>query len=399
MACRKEVVNSLLYEYCPDTLPPAADRVQSVMRGRLTDELTGLGLTRDVRVTTEIEHLTARTAANGVCGLAGNPAHLFPGLKSHAVALNMSVRTRRYLPQTFVANLGPFNTAAGSPADYPDFFAPVNLATIGMHRAATIIQGRCVRINGISREPLPNAVVELLGLWHRFPPANVDLDDVREEPNIISLLHGLYRQRTAGVDHVRQLDLTPRVGEKKLLLLPAEAGARQLRISNRVNLAAGHIVAVDLNNADLLEYIEVESVAGATTAGQSATVTLAYPLKKGHRQGIPVLRVNPESPPASSTNNFIRDAIPGDQTVFLNSLADIDNSTVEIFGTGSPEYHRVSLHRAVADAEGYFRLPPISRIALMKFRAHRDDLSDDIHIDYYSPDYDLFENSIDFVFG
>jgi len=399
MVCRTEIVNSVLYNYCPDVLPPVANRMQSLMQGRVIDELTGLGLTREVTVSTDIEHVSTRASFYGVCGLVANPVHLFPGLNTNAVSLNMSVRANGYLPQTFVADLGPFNTAVGSPADYPEFFSPVNLGTISMHRTATNISGRCVKIDGISHEPLDNAVVEVAGVWHQFPAANVDPDDVMEDPNIVSLVHGCYRRRFAGGDRVRQLDLVPLTGEEKVLLLSVAAGATQLRVSNRVNLAAGHLVAVDFQNTDLLEYIQVKAVDGATTAEQPATITLEYPLKKEHREGITVLRVNPPSPPTATENILIRNAIAGDQTVYLDALSDIDNSTVEIFGNGIPEYHRVSLYRVVSNSNGYFHLPSISRVAMMKLCASHDDMSNDIDVDYYSPDYDLFENRIDFVFG
>lgn len=396
MVCRTEVVDSAIYNYCPDDLPAVADRMQSIMHGRFIDELTGLGMERELSVTSDVDHVLNRAASSGMCGLVANPARRFPGLAANTVEINMSVTANRYVPQTFYGGLGPFNTGIGSPADYPDFFAPINIGTVGLHRAASIIKGRCVQNNGVSRVPLDNVTVALLGVWHQFPAANVDPLAVVETPNIISLEQSLYRQRTAGVDQVRQRDLNPRLGEEKVLRLPVAAGARQLRVSNRVNLAVGNLLAIDFNHADLLEYIEVVAIDGATTAEQPAVVSLAYPLKKEHREGITVVRVDPQ-PPATN-NTLTRDAIQGDQSVFLNALTDITDSTIELFGAGTPEYHQARLYNVLSDAEGYFSLPPISRVGMMQLRASRADLLNTADM-IFSPNYELLENRIDLIFG
>ena len=39
MVCRTEVFGAISYDYCPDDLPPSADRIQSLMHGRFIDEL------------------------------------------------------------------------------------------------------------------------------------------------------------------------------------------------------------------------------------------------------------------------------------------------------------------------------------------------------------------------
>lgn len=397
MVCRTELVNAFSYDYCPDDLPPPADRIQSIMHGRFIDELNGNGITAQLTVSSQQEYLIPRSSVfSSVAGLVANPARHFPGLAANTVSLNMRVSCRRFLSQSFVGNLGPFNTGAGHAADFPDFFAPINLGDVGLHRQATTIKGRCVQNNGVSRTPLSNTSVELMGVWHQFPAADVDPLAVVEAPGIISLLHGLYRQRQAGAEQIRRRVLQPQIGDEKYLLLPAVAGATQVRISNQVNLTPGHILAIDIGHNDLVEYLEVVSINGASTDIQPATVTLAYPLIKSHRDGITVVRVDPQ--PAGTSNNLLRDAIPGDQTVFLDALTDLTEPTVEIFGAGTAEYHQMHLYSVVSDAEGYFSLPPISRISMMQLRASHAGLAQ--HVDTtFSPDYELFENHIDFVFS
>ena len=60
------------------------------------------------------------------------------------------------------------------------------------------------------------------------------------------------------------------------------------------------------------------------------------------------------------------------------------------------EYHATSYFNAVSDAQGFFRLPPLSRVAQCALRSH-----DGTHIDLdvtYSPDYSQQVSRIDFVY-
>jgi hypothetical protein len=114
------------------------------------------------------------------------------------------------------------------------------------------------------------------------------------------------------------------------------------------------------------------------------------------------VRVVPQ--PAGGTNHLLRNAIPGDQTIFLDALTDISDSgsvagsAVEISGPHGTEYHRVHLFTVQSDAEGYFRLPPISRVAMMQLHASHPGSSGDVEM-MFSPDYERFENRIDLIFG
>ena len=308
----------------------------------------------------------------------------------------MTVEGRRFIRQSFHADIGPFSTGNGDPADFPDYFVPADLGEVALHRQATRISGRCIHHNSGNPTPLDNVTVELAGLWHRFPAADVDPVAVVEGPEIIALVQGLYAGRTAGIDQVSRRILQPQAGEEKTLLLPAGAGATELRLSDRVNLAAGQLLGVEIDHRERAEYLQVVAVDGASTAGQPATVTLAYPLRQSHRHGVSAVRVVPQ--PAGSANFLTRDAIPGDLTLFLDALAGIDNTMVEISGSGVAEYHRVSLYRAVSDADGYYSLPPVSRVAMMQLHASHVGPLADIDRDF-SPDYERFGNRVDLVFG
>jgi hypothetical protein len=186
------------------------------------------------------------------------------------------------------------------------------------------------------------------------------------------------------------------VGEDKLLLDAAGPGDTILHLSNRINLAAGDVLRLDADRADRMENIAIHSIAGGSTPDQEARITLAYPAARLHRRNSNVRRVT-VSPPGP-VNLLADDAIIGDTTVFtggLGGLAGADFACLE--GGPATEYHTVRLYSTVADGDGYFRLPPVSRTAWLAVEA-----ADGVHLPAkvtVSPDYEEFENVVDFVLG
>jgi hypothetical protein len=379
MVCRVEAVASTQYDYCPDSLPPQADRMRAIMFGQFVDELSGLGLVAELSVSSGVQGLNPRTSNDGIAGLIGNPARRFPGLSANAASINMRVAARRYVERRFNFNLGPYNTGLGYPADFPAYFQPIDLGTVAMHRQATSLRGRTVQANGTPRLPLAGVRVRLTGMWSRFPAADVDPLNVIESPDILSLSPGLYRERVSGVNVVRDFPLILFPGEEKTLLLAAAAGDYRLSLSDRINLTAGSILAIDITHPESSEYIEIIDIQGASTDAQPAEVTLAYPVRRAHRQSIPVVRVLPQVPGANNT--MTRDAIPGDQTVFLDNLTDISaTGIIQISGgLGAPEYQTASLYDVVSDIDGYFVLPPLAQVAEVRLQGSRPDLSQPVN--------------------
>jgi len=389
MTCRTVDVDIRRYRVCPEDPPAPGDRIRSVVRGRFVDELTGREMSADLTVRTTVAGLTARTAAGGLAGLVGNPRRLFPGIGAGPVNLDMTVSAARYINRRFQQPLGPV-------ANFPDAFQPLDLGVIPMHRQAVVLRGRVVRNSTTPRQPLTGVSVRIDGIWSTFPAADIDPLTVIEAPDLVSLRPGLYARRSAAVDALRRRTMVLAAGEEKRLNRPAVPGDSTLGISDRINLNVGHVLAIDAAHPDLAEYIEVTGVDAAATDDQPATVTLRFPLVNRHLEDSVAVRATPQ--PAGTANSFIRNGIAGDGSVFLNALTDLAaGSVVEIAGSGSPEYQRVFLYDVLSDADGYFRLPHISRVAQFIVHAERSDLPAPVDM-VVSPIYDRFEDIRDIVF-
>ena len=95
-----------------------------------------------------------------------------------------------------------------------------------------------------------------------------------------------------------------------------------------------------------------------------------------------------------------RNAFAGDRPVFLTGLNDLATATVaEITGTGitPAEFHAVSHYEGKSSADGYFRLPPVSRVAQLRLRAEGGGLPHPIATTL-SPDYEHYENRVDVIY-
>ena len=153
--------------------------------------------------------------------------------------------------------------------------------------------------------------------------------------------------------------------------MPAETGSRRLRLSDRIGLAAGMPLRIDAADAGRIEHIVIDTVDVTFSDDQAAGLTLAHPLAYTHLDGALCMASVPQ--PAGTGNDLTRDAILGDECAFLASLTDIGASaTLEISdGVSPPEYHQAQLYETLSDADGYFRLPPVARVAMVFIHAER----------------------------
>jgi hypothetical protein len=75
--------------------------------------------------------------------------------------------------------------------------------------------------------------------------------------------------------------------------------------------------------------------------------------------------VTPQAPGVDKS--ITRPAMPGDPIIFVSGLGGwAGANAVEIHGGAAAEYHTISRFRATTDAEGFYRLPLISRVAWVR---------------------------------
>jgi hypothetical protein len=242
--------------------------------------------------------------------------------------------------------------------------------------------------------PAAGAAVRITGIWRTAPPANAVVP--ADPPNLACLEPPVYADRKAGVGALRRCDLTPVLGDDKLLLDAVGPEETVIRLSNRQNINAGDVVRLDATVEDRMENIAIQSIAGGSTPNQEAWITLEHPVARLHRRNSNVRRVT-VSPPGPA-NLLADDVILGDTTVFTGGLGGLAGASFACLEGGpAPEYHAIRLYSTVADGDGYFRLPPVSRTAWLAMEA-----SDGVHLPVQmtvSPDYEEFENVVDFVIG
>ena len=335
-----------------------AARLSLLAGVRLVDELTGAPPAGGVAVTPLHPPSTPRVAEGGLVGLVGIPRNVFPKLATTAYAAEFTVAADGYLSRTL-------SIAIPIDPTFPATFAAPPMADLRLHRVATSIWGRVMSLSGPVLAPAAGASVVIDGVW-RTPPASLSV--VADPPNLVSLTTPLYADRGLGAQ-LTVMPLTPVPGDDKATLDDLPAGANPVRLSNRLSLAPGDLVLLDPDDPDRAEYLSVVTVAGATTPAQPASFTFAFPTARTHRKGTVARKVTPGA--SGLVKSITVEGWSGDSCVFLADVLGLTVSfPVRISSAGIPdEYHTARTLSAVADAQGFFRLPPLGRVAQVSVRA------------------------------
>ena len=387
MALETFNANDLVYTVSPEPELPDGMKRWAVLEALLEDEITGQAPLGAVNVQTSFAGLSPRVAPGGKIGFAAIPVLVFPLLRLKNYPVSFTIQAEGYIPllrnETILSNLA-----------FPGSFTPLDLGTLELHRLPTAIAGRVVLNTGIAFQAIAGATITLTGLWRTPPPASLVVPP--DPPDIVSLNPGLYADRPQIGTTVQGLGFLGAPGPDKQLLQDAPAGQSLLHLSHRKLIANGDILAIDAQDPERTEYISIKTLAGASTDDQPALITLDSPLRSVHRQGAIIHKVQFHNVGVAA--QLTSDAIAGDVCLFLNGVGNLSGAPfLSLQSGGVPtEYHATSYFNAVSDAQGFFRLPPLSRVAQCALRSH-----DGTHIDLdvtYSPDYSQQVSRIDFVY-
>jgi len=377
MTTRLETVGETLYRFTPDPPPHAADRWRSIARARLLDEITREPVLQNIVVTSARKSLVARVASDGLVGLVARPEREYPALATTAIDVRLTVASPGYLPRELAGSLGPI-------AGFPTSFAPLDFGDVMLHRPGVTLAGRIVR-NTAAAQPIAGATVRIDAIWSTLPPPNWTPPSLQEPPNLVALDPGLYASRSATATIARR-DLTLSA-QTKTLVLPLSAGQTQVRLSDRLGIAAGTVLVIDRDDPMRVEAIELALVDTSSTPDQPALATLAHPAKRLHRDGVICTAGTPQAPQNPTT--FARAGGVADPVAATAAApAFAAGAFVEINdGVATREFQRIGRYETAADAAGFFRLPPLARVAFIRLRVQHAGFTDAqplIAIDYRS---------------
>ncbi|HZM46005.1 MAG TPA: hypothetical protein VFC14_14315 [Burkholderiales bacterium] len=286
-----------------------------------------------------------------------------------------------------IANLGPganqVTLAAGlsNPHNvgdpvFPDGFDPGPTTVLRMHRRPVTIRGRVVRrdtATGLST-PAAGATITVTDFWRTQNAVRTHQPGAMTDPNpaqrsfALSISPGAFAARAAGAAAGNAAALAPVPNEDKFLRRDAEAGADRIELTDRVNIALNELLRIDADDASVAEYQTIAAIASTGGPIEPAVATLDLPLRNAHPRDARVERFGP--PGAPTTPCILRDdVLPGDACLFFDSLALLpaQGGLLRLNAGGTvDEYQSFNQLAATADAEGYFRLPAIHRVAQLQ---------------------------------
>jgi hypothetical protein len=317
----------------------------------------------------------------------GRIRHLGPGLQD--VTLEGSLLQPRSVGDPVVA----------------DAWTAVSLGDVPLRRHPVVFRGRTVRRDPATNTSIvvPNAAISLTDFWISLADVRAQLPGLMTDPNpaarafVLSVAPGLMTTRTIGPGQVRRVPMTAAVGDDRLLASAVAADVPVFRISNRQGLAPGTLLRIDVDRPEVAETVTVAAVAGLGAADQPGDVTLALPFRRVHPAGARIVLLTPGVAAAPVT--LRREARPGDEAIFVAGLGTLpDNADVRLTGGTAPdEYQRIHRIETTSDADGYFTLPPIHRVAAMRFQVTAAALTP-LTIDV-NPNYSDREHWLDVVFA
>jgi hypothetical protein len=388
MARRTVQIDNQLILISDDEPRADIDRMQAVMKIHVTDELTGTTPQSPVTLAVAERGIAPRLSADGFGGLIGIPHELFPNLNGQDYPVHLTVSAPRYQRVQIKQDVPQDNS-------FPTSFTPID-REVALHRQPVYIAGRTARWFNNASAPVAAAQISVTGIWRTAPAANVVV--AADPPNIVALQPPLYLDRAALAQSLARRDLTPVAGNDKTLLDEVPAGATNLRLSNRLGLAIGDILFIDSEHADLMEFIAIKNLPTTAPADAAVSLTLEHAAIFAHRRGGLVRQINPQA--AGASQNLSVDALAGDTCVFLSGLAGLSGAAeVEIGGApGANEYHKLMQFTVASDADGYYRLPPLSRVAQLELRAEKIIGAQTFQATkIFRPDYRQRDNRLDFL--
>ncbi len=291
------------------------------------------------------------------------------------------------------------------PAGSPVQPLPADL-TVELHRAPIAVSGRILKRTGAVIAPLANATVRISKLWRQAPPAGATVPPeppvpggpvpVNPWPPPIAVIRP---PCYADVSTAASVEFEDRpidgAMSAKTLLDDVPAGAIQIRCSDAVNLNVNDVLAIDADDDGRREIFDVVALELAGTPADWATVTISQPLALSHAAGRMVRRLGAAAAGAPVALNYA--ALAGDGALLFDTTGITGSHQVRVVDPGPPiihSYHRLDILATTSDADGFYRLPPLSRAGKVEVAAKDSGSAAHNEIELV-PDYTVTFNPLD----
>jgi hypothetical protein len=286
---------------------------------------------------------------------------------------------------------------------------PAN-ARIELHRVPTFISGRTLERTGTIVQAAPNVDVWLSKLWRQAPPAGATVQPEPPVPGgvippppwpvpIAAIRPPCYADMAVGLK-VEIEDRAPDgATSAKVLLDAVPVGATAVRLSDAVGLNPNDVLAIDADDDGRREIFDVSKIVHAGGPGDWATILLGQPTAYLHARNAIVRRLGAPTAGGSVSLNYA--AARGDRAILLDMTGISASHQIRLVNPGPPithSYHRLALCVAKSDADGFYRLPPLSRAGKIEISAS-DSGSGAVTNPPVElvPDYTLTDNPLDVV--
>jgi hypothetical protein len=297
----------------------------------------------------------------------------------------------------------------GAPV-FPDAFVPAPPARVALRRPPVRLLGRVVRRNTATNvsAPIANAAIQVTDFWRTrarlmLDPAHGSMTDPTPAARqfAVSVAPGALAARAAG-GVVGAITLP--VGDERRLERPVSAGDGRVEVDRRQLLApspalfASRLLRLDPDEPELAEYQTIDTIDPVGGVDEPAELVLELPLRRAHAEGTRVARIDAPAP-LPATPRVLRDAAgPGDRCLFLDALTGLGGpGALRLAGGGAPdEFQSFTPLAARSDARGYFRLPPVQRVARLTLRV--DDGAGHVQTLEVDPGYGEAEHRLDVVY-
>jgi len=280
--------------------------------------------------------------------------------------------------------------------------------SVDLHREPIIITGRILKKSGAKNLPLAAADVRVSKIWRQVPPAGTIVDPeppvaggVPPPPPWDPPLATLWPPSYADIPPSGSLEIEDRpidgAMSAKTLLDDVAPGSVELRLSDAVGLNVNDVIAVDADDDGRREIVEVTSISLSGTANDWSRVSISHPLTLNHGRGRVIRRLQPTAPAIVRMLNYA--VARGDEGALFDTTGITGSHQVRLVDAGPPpvhSFHWVTVLTAVSDAQGFYRLPPLTRAGKIELSA-KDSGSPASNAVEFVPYYDVPENHVDIV--